>query len=490
MVKKQALQLHDDYEDKLYQKLLKELDENPHFSSANLAKNSNIEHISKKFVHQLFTNVQSDSFPSISKQTISPLLGLWHNLLKDHMQEGFSTKDMAILIYALKTSLQSLFKTAPPSGPLSQEKLSNFEQLLDLLGILTFEMYSIENEKLIVRQNQQIKYLQTQESKLMRQMVGSSPAINQVYKAIGLVLENDLTVLLEGESGTGKDLIANTIHSNSKRSHKPFIVINCGAIPRELIESELFGHEKGAFTGADSKKIGKFELAHEGTLFLDEIGELPLDLQVKLLRVLQNKEVERIGNNQPIPINVRIIAATNKHLKDCVDAKTFRLDLYYRLNIFPIQIPALRERQDDIIPLTDFFLEKYAKELNIPKPELTQEASQYLLNQYWEGNIRELENTIQRSLVLCQGKPITSAILSIIPGKSLPLLTDSKPIPLSLPDTSSDLPLLSLAESEKLTIERALSLKKGNILQAAKALGVSRTTLYSKMEKYNISMPD
>ena len=369
-----------------------------------------------------------------------------------------------------------------------REELLKLEQVLDILGILTFEMYSVENEKLISRQSQQIQYLQTHNLELEGKMIGSSLAINEVYKAIGLVLENDLTVLLEGESGTGKDLIATMIHSNSNRNKKPFVAINCGAIPRELIESELFGHEKGAFTGADTQRIGKFELAHGGTLFLDEIGELPLDLQVKLLRVLQNREIQRVGGANVIPVNVRIVAATNRPLKTLVDEKTFRLDLYYRLNVFPIIIPPLRDRDHDVIDLAEHFIEKYSIRFNSTKVILSNDAKQYLLRQFWEGNVRELENIIQRSVVLAQGQPITSALLSMQPGQMYQQLEQAKTDLLPAAKPIDDTQILSLDEQEKEAISRALRIKKGNIMQVAKALGISRSTLYSKIEKYGISL--
>ena len=393
---------------------------------------------------------------------------------------------MCFSILITFSTLSSKKQTPLSNGILLFWRILKLEQLLDILGILTFEMYSVENEKLISRQSQQIHYLQTHNLDLEGKLIGSSVAINEVFKAIGLVLENDLTVLLEGESGTGKDLIATIIHSNSKRNKKPFIAINCGAIPRELIESELFGHEKGAFTGADTQRIGKFELAHEGTLFLDEIGELPLDLQVKLLRVLQNREIQRVGGSNVIPINVRIIAASNRSLKALVDDKLFRLDLFYRLNVFPISIPPLRDRDNDVIDLASHFIDKYSSQFNVKKPSLTEDAKQFLLNQHWEGNIRELENCIQRSVVLAQGQPISSALLNMQPGQTYQQINQAKGHLLPSPINDAPSEVLTLDEVEKKAIIHALNVKNGNIMQVAKALGVSRTTLYSKIQKYNI----
>jgi len=304
-----------------------------------------------------------------------------------------------------------------------------------------------------------------------------------VYQAVGLVLDNDITVLLEGESGTGKDLVANLIHDHSKRKNKPLVTVNCGAIPKELVESELFGHEKGAFTGASEKRIGKFELAQEGTLFLDEISELELPLQVKLLRAIQNREIERVGGSEPIKINVRIIAATNQDLKQRVETGKFRLDLYYRLHVFPISIPPLRDRKTDIIPLASYFIEKYAVQFGIETPALTSDAKDYLLNQKWEGNVRELENVIQRSVVISQGNPITSMTLQLKPGKAEPSLSIAPAPQKMLPEGNQVVPLDTL---EKQAIELALKLKKGNVRQTARALGISRTTFYNKAKKYHI----
>lgn len=462
--------------------LKRELNENPRFEQSSLTQHQNMEEFSKYFLTKITTNIDPKTFPDLSNTNLEPLLSLWHSLIKEFTQSGFSTKDITLLIYALKTSIQSL-KSQNPSTPTAH--FQQLETLLDLLGILTFEIYSVENERLITRQSEQINYLQQQDSQFSDQLIGTSPTMNTVYKAMGLILNNDLTVLLQGESGTGKDLIASTIHQHSNRKNKPFIAINCGAIPKDLIESELFGHEKGAFTGATDQRIGKFELAHGGTLFLDEIGELPLDLQVKLLRVLQNKQIERIGSDKSITLDVRIIAATNINLKAAVDNKTFRLDLFYRLNIFPIQIPSLRHRQEDIEPLTHYFLKKYATEFNLATPEITEEAIQYLKHLPWEGNIRELENTLQRSLILAQNQPITSGILSVLPGQIEPALNHA---PLNMLPSPTEKPIRPLEEEEKDIIINALTIKKGNLMQVAKALNISRTTLYSKIQKYNITV--
>lgn len=483
---KKALELVKQNQDLILKGWLDELDNNPSIPRHNIGQKNNLETYSKGFLNDLIKTFQTEDIPSFNKESLSPIISLWHKLLQNQMSQGFSTKDTAMLIYTLKTSLVKI-NQSQKGVLIDEEELEKIEQLLDLLGILTFEIYSVEKEKLISRKTNQIQYLQTNKNDSTN-VIGSSPSMHAVFKAIGLVLENDITVLIEGESGTGKDLIANIIHNNSKRKHNPLVTLNCGAIPKELIESELFGHEKGSFTGADERKLGKFELADGGTLFLDEIGELSVDLQVKLLRALQNKEIERVGGTQKIHINTRIIAATNRNLRQLVDEGKFRLDLYYRLNVFPIEMPALRERKEDILPLAQYFLEKYAKEFNMTLPQLSQDAEKYLLNLPWEGNIRELENLMQRSLILSQGQMITSTLLESKPGHYDPqLLLDSPTENSEETKVFQTNKIETLETIEKQAIEHALTIKKRNMMQVAKALGISRTTLYKKIEKYGLN---
>jgi DNA-binding NtrC family response regulator len=242
-------------------------------------------------------------------------------------------------------------------------------------------------------------------------LIGNSPKFIEALERAKMVGAADTSVLVLGESGTGKELIAHSIHKFSTRRHRPFIVVNCGTLPTNLIESELFGHEKGAFTGAINKREGKFELADGGTIFLDEVGELPLELQVKFLRVLQEKEIEPIGG-KPRKINVRVIAATNKDLEEEVAAGRFRIDLYYRLNVFPLLLPSLRERRTDIPLLAEYFLKKYSSEEGKPVSSLSKEAISMLIDYHWPGNIRELENVIQRNIVLAKGTVIETLELS------------------------------------------------------------------------------
>jgi transcriptional regulator with GAF, ATPase, and Fis domain len=460
-----------------------EFEFNPHYASelGNIDLPSRA--VSRKFLSQVIDLLKYDHVETLNQKAVKPVFDAWHNIIQNQLSEGLSTKETALMIYALKTSLH---QSSKDKSNIPDKDKTTLLTVLDILGMLIFEMYTLEKEKLITKQNNQIQYLQNSTTIKKSKLIGSSPAICAVYQAIGLVLENDITVLLQGESGTGKDVIAQTIHDNSKRSSRPYVAINCGAIPNDLLESELFGYEKGAFTGADSDKIGKIELADGGTLFLDEIAELPMLLQVKLLRAIQNREIERVGGTGLIKVDVRIIAATNQNLKKRVEKNEFRLDLYYRLNVFPITIPPLREREQDIIQLANHFIAVYSKLNNVMAANLTEEAKQYLLNYPFEGNVRELENIIQRALLIAKGNPITSTVLAFEPGRPEPV---EAPALAALPEPqSSSMHVVPLCEVEKQAIIRALQIKKGNIQQVAKALGVSRTTLYAKIERYQINI--
>jgi transcriptional regulator with GAF, ATPase, and Fis domain len=463
---------------------VKEIQENPHFSAEEFSQKEEVLAYSKDLYNTILSSLNFEPIPDFSVKKLEPLFKTWHKLLSSQRQKGLSTKDTAMLIFSLKSTLLSFFKEYYQSSDYEYNPdMARLNQLLDVLGLLTFEIYTAEKDKLIDIKDEQINYLQTlQVGDLYEKVIGKSPQMRDVFKAIGLVLENDITVLLEGETGTGKDLLAQLIHKNSNRKNKPFVTVNCGAIPKELIESELFGHERGAFTGAVEKRIGKFELAAEGTLFLDEIGDLELAMQVKLLRALQHKEVERIGGAEKIPINVRIIAATNKDLKKEVAKNNFRMDLYYRLHVFPIKIPPLRERKDDILPLAKYFLQKYSQKYNPKVKSLTSSAEAYLLQAEWEGNVRELENVMQRAVLLCPGETIEVNILT----QKIGLFEPQEPRLLSSPHGDNE--IQSLAEIEKNAIIEAIKIKKGNLRQAAQSLKISRTTLYNKAKKYHIKI--
>jgi len=306
-------------------------------------------------------------------------------------------------------------------------------------------------------------------------IIGNSNKMREVYQMISQVSKSNATVLIRGESGTGKELTANSIHYNSNRAKNAFIKVNCVSLPANLIESELFGHEKGAFTDAIKKKLGKFELAHMGTIFLDEIGSISLDVQVKLLRVLQEKEFERVGGHKTIKLDVRVVAATNKNLEQAVGDESFRGDLYYRLNVFPIYMPPLRERKTDILLLADYFLEKYTKENNKDIRRFSTPAIDMLMEYHWPGNVRELENCIERAVLLCEEGVIHSYHLP--PTLQTGMESDTLPA-VSLEDAIGNL--------EREMIIDALKNTRGNITLAAKILRTTVRKFSYKAEKYKV----
>ncbi|MDK2919242.1 MAG: two-component system, NtrC family, response regulator AtoC [Candidatus Petromonas sp.] len=345
--------------------------------------------------------------------------------------------------------------------------------------------FEIEELKVQIRKaldigdmTKQIEFL-TEElrEKTGKVIIGDSDKIKKVLEIVNRVAKSNATVLITGESGTGKELIANAIHYNSDRADKPYVKVNCGALPENLLESELFGHEKGAFTGAVARKLGRFERADGGTIFLDEVGEISLPMQVKLLRVLQEKELERVGGTETIKVDVRIVAATNKDLKKMTEEGSFREDLYYRLNVIPIELPPLSERREDIPQLIEYFLEKYCREIGRSKMKLSKEALDIFLNYRWKGNIRELENVIERLAILCEG--------DIIEKNDLPrelVYENNKNTEFILPKEG-----INLEEVEKNLIQQALEMSDYNQTKAAKLLGITRHTLIYRMDKYNIS---
>jgi len=307
-------------------------------------------------------------------------------------------------------------------------------------------------------------------------MVGTSNAMQEVYRLVEQVAESNATVLVRGESGTGKDLVAHAIHYNSLRADKPFIKVNCTALPETLLESELFGHEKGAFTGAVERKLGRFERANGGTIFLDEIGDFPLSLQVKLLRVIQFREFERVGGTETIKANVRVIVATNKNLEEQIAKGHFREDLYWRINVFPIYLPPLREHKDDIMLLADHFLEKYAQENNKRITRISTPAIEMFTRYHWPGNIRELENCIERAVLLCEDSVLRSEHLP----PSLQMINKN--------DTTAKPSLTEMiANKERELIVDALKKCGGQQRRAAQELGVTERILGYKIRKYGIA---
>jgi two-component system nitrogen regulation response regulator GlnG len=336
---------------------------------------------------------------------------------------------------------------------------------------------------------------------LERALIGQSQPMQEVYKVVGKVAPVDVTVLITGESGTGKELVARAIHFNSRRIGKPFLALNCAAIPRELLESELFGYEKGAFTGAGERKIGKFEQAGGGTLFLDEIGDMPLELQVKLLRVLQEREITRMGGNAAIPVDVRIIAATNQDLQEKVRSRAFREDLYYRLNVVPIMLPPLRERCQDIPLLVTFFLQKCREKLGVAIEDCSPEAMRMLTEHDWPGNVRELENVIQRAALLSSTNYLTPEDFPSLRqegGEDPPANGDSLESLVSRKLEDSLLKMdfrhidnlygIVLEQMERPLIRILLEKTRGNQVRAAEILGINRNTLRKKIQSLNIEI--
>lgn len=320
--------------------------------------------------------------------------------------------------------------------------------------------------KQLVSENQQLR-TKIDELNLLHEIVGTSAATHRLLEQVAIVSASDTTVLIRGESGTGKELIARAIHANSGRRYMPIVVVNCGALAEGVLESELFGHEKGAFTGAQYRRKGKFEMADGGTLFLDEIGDIGLKTQVDLLRVLEERKIFRVGGNVEIPVNFRLIAATNKNLESMIGEGKFREDLYYRINVFSIAIPPLRERRQDISLLADHFLKKFARSMNRPVMRLSPEAESVLTSYDWPGNVRELQNAIERAVLVCKNARV-----------------EPEDLPLIIHGTEGAAAGRSLAEIERLHIKRTLEDTGWNIYRAARLLEIDRVTLYNRIKKY------
>ncbi len=308
---------------------------------------------------------------------------------------------------------------------------------------------------------------------------GKSPFIKKLIENVRRVASSDLPVLVEGETGSGKELVSRGIHAASSRKNRPFVVVNCGAISPELIESELFGHEKGSFTGATAQRRGAFEIAHGGTIFLDEIGELPLALQPKLLRALEQKEIKRVGGNDTILVDVRVIAATNRNLREEMSRKAFRDDLYFRLSTITLQVPPLRERREDIVPIAILFLAEAASKANRPAPTLSGGAAEFLASHDWPGNVRELRNAIQRAVVMGEGPSLAADDFSFL------LAPESPPLELA-----ADSRLSRWEQTEKNSILAELTRQNWNKTRTAHELGIAKSTLFEKLKKYGIRSPE
>lgn len=330
---------------------------------------------------------------------------------------------------------------------------------------------SLETQNLTLREELAGRYV-------FSGMIGRSGAMQRIFDVIRKITSLSTTVLIQGETGTGKELIAKAIHYNGARKNRPIVSINCGALPREILESELFGYRKGAFTGADQDRAGLFEAADGGTLFLDEVGEMPVDLQVKLLRALQDGEVRRLGEDFSRSVDVRLISATNRDLAEEVEAGNFRRDLFYRLNVVPIQIPPLRDRQEDILPLAEFFLGKFSTEMEKKKPVLSRTAKELLLQHEWLGNVRELENAIERALALAGGRDVLEAAQFEHLARRAPTGQVGE---------GADSLRSMLVVWEREVIRRMLIAHSWNVSKAAAALKISRQQLHGKIKRYNLT---
>jgi DNA-binding NtrC family response regulator len=397
---------------------------------------------------------------------------LWDIVLLDIKMPGMDGMELQKHIKKIDNTIIVIIITAYATVDTAVEAMKEgaFDYLSkpidpDKLSIL---IRNAVNQRRLIAENIQLRQ-KVEELTLQDEIVGESPQIKKILEMIDTVAKTDATVLIRGESGTGKELVAQAIHGKSNRRYFPIISINCGAFPEGLLESELFGHEKGAFTGAQYKRKGKLEMANGGTIFFDEIGNIAAKMQMDLLRVIETKQFTPLGSNKVVNVDFRIIAATNSDLEKKVAEKDFREDLYYRLNVFSILIPPLRERIMDIPPIAQYFLEKYARSMNKDVTDISQEAMRILTQYNWPGNIRELRNTIERALVVVGKK-------NRIEAEDLNLLFLSKSAP----------PGDSLEEIEKAHVKRILEQSDWNISRSAETLKIDRVTLYNKIKKYGL----
>lgn len=394
-------------------------------------------------------------------------------IVSDLRMDGISGLELLEQVKAKLPQIEIIIMTAYATQKTAVEALKKgaFDYLIKPFEMdeLSLRIRRIVDQQKIIAENKRLKKQEQEKPVFFRKIIGRSKKMQGIYRLIKKGSENDATALIRGESGTGKELVAQAIHEESDRSGKPFITVNCAALPENLLESELFGYEKGAFTGATQRRIGKFEQAEGGSIFLDEIGDMSLATQAKLLRVLQNKEIYRVGGNEQIIVDVRIISATHQHLEDMIEDGSFRNDLYYRLNVFPITLPPLRERKEDVPALVHHFVEQS------PAKGIDNRALAFLMDYDWPGNVRELQNAIERAAIIC--RDIIS--LEDLPGgiRSEKVSSDG----FEIPDDG-----INLDEFEKELIIQAIQKAKGNKTRASELLGITRRRLYSMMERFGI----
>lgn len=395
--------------------------------------------------------------------------------------------------------LKEIKRFSPPTVAILITAFGSIENAVDAMRAGAFDYitkpFNLADVSFAVKRGIGVSKLEKENINLKRQLknrygfeniIGDSNAMQSIYSLVDKVAPTDSTVLILGESGTGKELIANIVHYNSERTSKPIVTVNCSAIPHELLETELFGHERGAFTGAVATKLGKFEIADGGTLFLDEIGDMTPGLQVKLLRVLQERAFERVGGTKTIKVDVRIIAATNKNLEDEVSTGRFREDLYYRLNVIPVQLPPLRERTEDLPLLCNYFIDRYCKKRKRPMLKISRETMSALANYSWPGNVRELENLIERLVVLKEDETIVTADLpEKITGGVNSHIDFKSAITNAINSGNLDFDK-KVTDFEKYIISHAIKSSKGVKSRAARLLNIKRTTLVEKMKRLDI----
>ena len=396
----------------------------------------------------------------------------WDIVLLDLRMPGMDGMEVLKQVKEIAPQTVVIMMTAYASIPGAVQAMQEgaYDYIVKPLDVdqLTLMLQRIVEHQQLITENILLRKRLTEQYEF-EDIIGRSEAMQEVFEMIKAVTDTNATVLITGETGTGKELVARAIHSNSSQRYGPFVATSCGALPETLLESELFGYEKGAFTGADRTKKGRFELAHGGTLFLDEVGDISIKTQIKLLRVLQEKSFSRLGGTEPIKVDVRLVSATNRDLVAAIEDGSFRSDLYYRLNVVTIQLPPLRERKDDVPLLAAHFINKYNVEFNKKFDRVNRKAMDFLMDYHWPGNVRELENVIERAIVIAQGPEVKIDHLPFCNVEATP---------------TED--LQSLQEVERLHIEKMLQRNDWNIAKTARLLNIDRSTLHKKIKKFDL----
>jgi len=396
----------------------------------------------------------------------------WDIVLLDLRMPGMDGMEVLKQVKEIAPQTVVIMMTAYASIPGAVQAMQEgaYDYIVKPLDVdqLTLMLKRIVEHQQLITENILLRKRLTEQYEF-EDIIGRSEPMQEVFEMIKAVTDTNATVLITGETGTGKELVARAIHSNSSQRYGPFVATSCGALPETLLESELFGYEKGAFTGADRSKKGRFELAHGGTLFLDEVGDISIKTQIKLLRVLQEKSFRRLGGTEPIKVDVRLVSATNRDLVAAIEDGSFRNDLYYRLNVVTIQLPPLRERKDDVPLLAAHFINKYNVEFNKKFDRVDRKAMDFMLDYHWPGNVRELENVIERALVIDQGPEVKIAHLPFCNVEAIPTEDPQ-----------------SLQEMERLHIEKMLQRNDWNIAKTARLLSIDRSTLHKKIKKFGL----